>query len=318
MQKAEKIKVIILTGFLGAGKTTLLNNILSNDKGKLNFVIENEFGKVSVDSTLVQKNYNQLFELNNGCICCSLDAELIEVLTQLIIAEKQPDCLYIEASGVADAGMLASVFKRDDVLKYFNLTQVICLVDAENFEDRVTEVPEMYRQIIAADRILINKSDLVRPAYIKELESRLKSLNPFAAIEPTIHGNFSIDPVPDRSMSNYAKIDQFQTIETNAGHRMKSIAIAVPEEFDRDQLYASLSVTLYLHYHQVYRIKGFVRLKGEENPVLLQSTGNKITLTAHTPSDSQKYFLVFIGRDIERKGLERILFGYKKEKVLEN
>ncbi|TVP44968.1 MAG: GTP-binding protein [Mongoliibacter sp.] len=315
MQKPEKIKVVILTGFLGSGKTTLLNNILASEKDKLNFVIENEFGKVSVDSTLVQKNYNQLFELNNGCICCSLDAELIEVLTQLIKAERQPDCLYIEASGVADAGMLASVFKRDDVMKFFDLTQVICLVDAENFEDRIKEVPEMYRQVIAADRILINKSDLVQSKYISELEAKLKSLNPFAGIESIVNGQFDVNNIPKSTMSNFSKIDQFGSIETTAGHRMKSIAIAVPEAFDRDQLYAALSVTLYLHYHQVYRIKGFVKLEGEENPVLLQSTGNKVTFTSQSPIESQKYFLVFIGRDIERKGLERILSQITKKKM---
>ena len=307
MQK--KITVYLLTGFLGAGKTTLLNNLLENKKDKLNYVIENEFGKVSVDGNLVSKNYQELFELNNGCICCSLDGELVAVLAQLIQANKLPDNLFIEASGVADAGQLASIFKRDDVLQYFDLKQVICLIDAENFEDRIEEIPEMYRQIVASDLILINKCDLVQASYIGSIQTSISSINPLAKIITTEFGKLDspllMQNAPIENLSDQIELSKQAKKE---GHRMKSIAIEVPYEFDRTQLYVTFSMSIFLHYHQIYRIKGFVRLLGEENPVLVQSTGNKLTITPLPEGEKiPELVMVFIGRDIERQGLERLI-----------
>jgi G3E family GTPase len=303
----NRIKTIILTGFLGSGKTTLLNYLLENEKNKLNYVVENEFGKISVDSGLVAKNYNELFELNNGCICCSLDGELVEVLAQLIQAEVSPDNLYIEASGVADAGQLASIFKRDDVMKYYDLQQVICMVDAENFEDRISEVPEMYRQIVASDIVLINKTDLVQNQYIEALKDIISDINPFATIENSQFGVFDLNLLETETGLNFSR-DLIKEETVKPVHRMKSIAIEVPREFDRGQLYVALSMTIFLHYHQIYRIKGFVKLEGEEQPVLVQSTGNKLNFTSYPDQENTPpLMLVFIGRDIERKGLEKIL-----------
>lgn len=302
------IKTFILTGFLGSGKTTLLNHLLKNGKGRLNYVIENEFGTISVDSSLVARNYNQLFELNNGCICCSLDGELLEVLAQLIQADIQPDNLFIEASGVADASQLASVFKRDDVMKFYHLQQVICLVDAENFEDRIEEVAEPYRQIVASDLVLINKCDLVQASYVEGIKNIISGINPFARIVKSEFGFVDPDVLNENSDLNVTKALLNEKALEKAVHRIKSIAIEVPKEFERRALYASLSTTIFLYYHQIYRIKGFVRLEGEEKPVLVQSTGSTLTLTNY--SDQEKdppLVLVFIGRDIERKGIERIL-----------
>ncbi|WP_114749245.1 CobW family GTP-binding protein [Pleomorphovibrio marinus] len=308
MENTQKISTYILTGFLGSGKTTVLNHLLEREKGKRNFVIENEFGKTSVDGALVKKNFNRLFELNNGCICCTLDAELIEVLAQLIQSEHQPDQLFIEASGVADAGMLASVFKREDVMQYFELSQVICLVDAENFEDRIKEVPEMYRQLVAADLILINKCDLVQASYASKLHPTIEKLNPFAIVSGVINGAFNFGLLGRKSDFNFSK-GLPSSIEVKAnGHRMKSISVQVPTPVDRDKLYTALTMTLFLHYHQVYRIKGFVRFEDEPGLVLVQSTGNKLTFKACPEMVKEtELVLVFIGRDIERPGIERIL-----------
>lgn len=303
----ERINTIILTGFLGSGKTTLLNHLLENEKGKLNYVIENEFGKISVDGTLITKNYDQLFELNNGCICCSLDGELVEVLAQLIQADVSPDNLFIEASGVADAGQLASIFKRDDVMKYFHLQQVICMVDAENFEDRINEIPEMCRQIVASDIVLINKCDLVQQPYMEVLKNIISNINPFAKIEKSEFGIFDLNLLNVISDLNFSK-ELIKEDISKPVHRMKSIAIEIPQEFDKSQLYVALSMTIFLHYHQIYRIKGFVKLEGEEKPVLVQSTGNKLNFTSYPDQENTPpLMLVFIGRDIERKGLEKIL-----------
>jgi len=277
-------------------------------KNKLNYVVENEFGKVSVDNALIAKNYNQLFELNNGCICCSLDGELVEVLAQLIHTDPKPDNLFIEASGVADAGQLASIFKRDDVIEYYHLQQVICLIDAENFEDRIEDVPEMCRQIIASDLVLINKCDLVRETYVGVIKNTISNINPFAKIRTSIFGKFNFDILNDKDETHFFSNLLKENADIASGHRMKSIAIEVPNRFERKQLFASLSTTILLYYHQLYRIKGFVKLEGEERPVLVQSTGKKLSFTSCVENEkSLPLVLVFIGKDIERKGLERII-----------
>lgn len=312
----NKIRTTILTGFLGAGKTTLLNELLRTEDKRINFVIENEFGTVSVDGALVRRNYNQLFQLNNGCICCSLDTELVEVLSQLINLENQPDNLFIEASGVADAGILASIFKRDDVAQFFDLQKVICLVDAENFEDRTSEVPELLRQLVAADLVVINKCDLVQSSYILRISKMIKQINPFATILSTVGSK--VDPgILENSTPILDKLTISQIgNDIPIKHRMKSICISLPYPFDRDQIYSTLSVTLFIHYHQVFRIKGFIRLIGDPTPVLVQSTGNKLTFSPHIGGDKPtESFLVFIGRDIERQGLERILHRLNQSSI---
>lgn len=301
----NRIKTIVLTGFLGAGKTTLLNQLLGFYKGQTNYVIENEFGNTSVDSALVAKNYNQLFELNNGCICCSLDNELIEVLTQLIQMEKQPDHLFIEASGVADAGMIASIFQRDDVRKFFELAHVICLVDAENFEDRINEVPELSRQVVAANQIIINKTDLVQSSYVNHIKALVSKINPLA--NTITKDEFSHEILAKNTFAEFDPSKLNITEGEPGKHKVKSIAISTAEIYDRQKLYAALSMTLYLSYHQIYRVKGFVKIEGENAPVLIQSTGNTLSFTKHENTQNQKEVIIFIGVGIEREGLTRIL-----------
>ncbi|GHB46528.1 CobW family GTP-binding protein [Mongoliitalea lutea] len=301
----KKIKTYLLTGFLGAGKTTFLNHLLGLKVSETNYVIENEFGKNSIDSTLVTKNYNQLFELNNGCICCSLDSELIEVLAQLVRLDSQPDNLFIEASGVADAGILASIFQRDDVKKYFELRQVICIVDAENFEDRLEEVSEPYRQLVASSTLVISKIDLIQPSYEEHLRELLQKINPLASI----CSNQELDAYNffKNNYSDFTPTNGLAHSMVEGPHRMKSIAIETNEVFDREKLYATLSMTLYLSYHQVYRVKGFVKVAGEDHPILVQSTGNTVSFSKTDAPKKSPNVLVFIGKGIERKGLERIL-----------
>jgi G3E family GTPase len=300
------INTYILTGFLGAGKTTLLNFLLDSKKGELNYIIENEFGKISIDGSLVTKNYEEIFELNNGCVCCSLDGELVGVLSSLSRTEKKPDNLFIEASGIADAGQLAAIFKREDVMEFFNLNQVICMVDAENIEDRLDEVPEIYRQLVAADLILINKTELVQESYLSTLRKLISQINPFANIACSSFGKFDLGLL-DHS-GEEKNIEKLNKFNLESGHRMKSIAIEVPNEFVKSQLYVKLSMTIFLHYEQLYRIKGYVRLQGEESPVLVQSTGNNVSFTVTTtPSEELPLILVFIGKNIERAVLEKLL-----------
>jgi G3E family GTPase len=203
---------------------------------------------------------------------------------------------------------LASVFKRDDVKGYYELIQVIAVVDAENVEDRMGEVPEIYRQLVAADLILVNKCDLVQASYLFRLHELIRRVNPFAEVRDVIQGRMPFGLRRERSNLDRLEKPSDPGKETEPGHRMKSISVEVPELIDRGKLYTALSMTLLLHYHQVYRIKGFVKVKGEQHPILVQSTGNKLSMErVESEGKAPKLVLVFIGRGIERKGIERIL-----------
>lgn len=303
----DRIKIFLITGFLGSGKTTLLNTLLEVYKGNKIFVMENEYGKESIDADLVKKNYNQLFEMNNGCLCCALDQELIAVLEELIsMKQAAPDYLFIEASGVADTGILASIFRREDILKFFKLKKIITIVDAENIEDRFKEVNEAERQVCAAELLVINKTDLVKKGYAEELEKTLSVMNPFATITTAKNGVIDHLLLEKPSRENFI-VD----LDQNFPHtfNMKSIMMEFDSPFDLQKLYSILTVSLFLHYHQIYRIKGFVHLLDMEGKYLIQSTGKKLTVNTHGDwqmEEPVKSKIVVIGKNIDRKSLVRI------------
>ncbi|WP_164674882.1 CobW family GTP-binding protein [Anditalea andensis] len=302
----DRIKIFLITGFLGSGKTTFLNVLLDHYKAEKNFVIENEYGKESIDAVLVKKNYNQLFEMNNGCLCCVLDDELLSVLEELISHPEAPDNLFIEASGVADTGILASVFKRDDIQKFFELKKIITIVDAENIEDRFNEVVEAERQVSAAELLIINKMDLINLRYADILTNRLKTINPFATIVTATQASIELGILNDPPSRNFT--DHINSDLPHTSH-LKSILMTFDYPFDMQKLYSILTVSLFLHYHQIYRIKGFVNLDKEDGKFLIQSTGKKLSITkeGEWPEDEPvQSKIVVIGKNIERISLERM------------
>ena len=158
----SRVPVTVLTGFLGSGKTTLLNRILTEKHGKRIAVIENEFGEVGVDSELVIGAEEELFETNNGCICCTVRGDLIRILGQLMKRRDRFDYILIETTGMADPGPVAQTFFLDDELKnQFALDAIVTMVDAKHFEQHVDELNEPAEQVAFADVVLLNKTDLV-------------------------------------------------------------------------------------------------------------------------------------------------------------
>lgn len=306
----NQIKVYLLTGFLGAGKTTVLNHLLGMMPDKRNVVIENEFGKASVDGSLITQSYSELYELSNGCICCSLDEELYDVLTMLANAEQRPDNLFIETTGVADAGTVAAIFKREDVAKVFGLQKVICVADAENVEDYLGETNETLRQLVSADLILINKSALVSAEYALKLQALMKTVNPFAEVIFSIDGSIPDPALIAASTEEPEELDTSNLDFTKTGkHKIVSVTYKTENAFYRDYLLHALNVTLMIHYKQVYRIKGFVKLEGSEEKFLLQSTGKRLSLESYGSweTDEPVSELVFIGIGLEMPTIQRIL-----------
>src|SRR5580698_3599169 len=192
------IPVTVLTGFLGSGKTTLLNRILSERHGRKLAVIENEFGEVGVDNQLVIRSDEELFEMNNGCICCSVRGDLIRILGRLLKRKDRLDGILIETTGLANPAPVAQTFFTDDEMrKNFRLDGIVAVVDAKHVGAHLDSGDESVKQVAFADVILLNKTDLVSPAELDSLEDRIREINAVASITRTRNCDVPLDRVLD-------------------------------------------------------------------------------------------------------------------------
>ena len=192
----DKIPVTVLTGYLGAGKTTLLNRILSEPHGKKYAVIVNEFGEIGIDNDLVVGADEEVFEMNNGCICCTVRGDLIRILEGLMRRKGKFDAIIVETTGLADPAPVAQTFFVDqDVQDAAKLDAVVTVADAKWLSARLKDAPEAKNQIAFADVIIINKTDLVSPEELREVEARIRGINPYAKLHRAVKSNVPLDAV---------------------------------------------------------------------------------------------------------------------------
>lgn len=194
----HRVPVTMLTGFLGSGKTTLLNRILGEQHGKRIAVIENEFGEVGIDHELVIGAEEEIFEMNNGCICCTVRGDLIRILGNLMKRRDRFDYILLETTGLADPGPVAQTFFMDEeVNKSFKLDAIVTLVDAHHIEQQLERSVEACEQIAFADVILLNKTDLVDTETLERIEARIKTMNNQATLHRTCDAELPLDAVLD-------------------------------------------------------------------------------------------------------------------------
>jgi len=216
-----KIPVTVLTGYLGAGKTTLLNRILSEQHGKKYAVIVNEFGEIGIDNELVVNADEEVFEMNNGCICCTVRGDLVRIIDGLMRRKGKFDAIIVETTGLADPAPVAQTFFMDEqVGAKTKLDAVVTVVDAKWLKDRLKDAPEAKNQIAFADVILLNKTDLVTPAELSEIEARIRGINPYARLHRTERAKIDIAEVLGRNAFDLDRILDIEPtfLEAEAAH----------------------------------------------------------------------------------------------------
>jgi G3E family GTPase len=204
---SEKIPVTVLTGYLGAGKTTLLNRILSENHGKKYAVIVNEFGEIGIDNDLIIGADEEVFEMNNGCVCCTVRGDLVRILDGLMKRKGKFDAIIVETTGLADPAPVAQTFFVDeDVQKNARLDAVVTVADAKWLSDRLKDAPEAKNQIAFADVIVLNKTDLVSKLELSEVEARIRGINPYAKLHRTERCKVELSDVLERGAFDLDRI----------------------------------------------------------------------------------------------------------------
>ncbi|MGT2440595.1 CobW family GTP-binding protein [Bradyrhizobium betae] len=206
-EASPKIPVTVLTGYLGAGKTTLLNRILSENHGKKYAVIVNEFGEIGIDNDLIIGADEEVFEMNNGCICCTVRGDLVRIMDGLMKRKGKFDAIIVETTGLADPAPVAQTFFVDeDVQKNARLDAVVTVADAKWLSDRLKDAPEAKNQIAFADVIVLNKTDLVTKPELAEVEARIRAINPYAKLHRTERCSVALADVLDRGAFDLDRI----------------------------------------------------------------------------------------------------------------
>jgi G3E family GTPase len=318
------VPVTILTGFLGSGKTTLLNRILKEDHGKRIAVIENEFGEVGVDSEIIESGEEQIVEMNNGCVCCTVRGDLIRILGTL--KEKRDtgalkfDRVVIETTGMADPGPVAQTFFTDEEIgNYYLLDSIITLVDAKHAPKQLDEFHEAQEQVGFADRILLSKTDLTKEEDTENLIKRLRRMNPRAPIKKVNFGDAPLDEVLDLRGFNLNAIlaldPEFLTDSHHEHHdEVESFVFRSKKPFDGQKLENFLSGMIQIHGPDLLRYKGVLWMKGNPRRVVFQGVHMMMGGDMGKPwtkSEAKESVLVFIGKNLPKDlfiaGLEECL-----------
>lgn len=317
----------ILTGFLGAGKTTYLNYLMKSNPEKRYAIIENEYGKKGIDAELILRAEDGIVELNNGCLCCTLNDGLYDILNTLFDRRNEYDEIVIEATGLADPRGLAEPFvSHPAIKKQFPLSKIICLVDAENIEQQLLETEEAINQVTFSDILLVNKTDLLQKEEIQKVVERLKKLNPLSLVFTGNQNDFpNMDTISNHlaqdeilvniASSNVNANENFPVDITTTHHQHKhtegiaTCSISIDQPLDYNLLHHRLMVYLTFQAKGLYRMKGILWIEGKDNKYSLQAVGKRVVFDENrpwAPAEEKKSSIVMIGKNLNKKVMEKM------------
>ena len=310
-----QIPVTVLTGYLGAGKTTLLNRILSENHGKKYAVVINEFGELGVDNDLVVDADEEVFEMNNGCICCTVRGDLIRIVGHLVKRKGQLDGIIIETTGLADPSPVAQTFFVDDQVKALSrLDAIVTVVDAKHLLARLADSHEAEEQVAFADVIVLNKTDLVTPEELEAVETRIRTLNRSARILRAEKANVPIAELLDRGAFDLARIldmePDFLTGEDDHEHddAVTSVSLTSDAPLDMPRFNAWIGGILQERGQDLLRTKGILHFNGQDQRFAFQAVhmlADGEFIGPWKEGDARQSRIVFIGRNISRPELQR-------------
>jgi G3E family GTPase len=328
----DRIPVTVLTGYLGAGKTTLLNRILSEDHGQKFAVIVNEFGDIGIDNDLIVDADEEVFEMNNGCVCCTVRGDLIRIIEGLIKRRGKFDAILVETTGLADPAPVAQTFFVDaDVRAAARLDAVVTVADAKWLRARLKDAVEAKSQIAFADVILLNKIDLVSTDEASEIEARIRAINPYARLHKTVNCALPLDSVLRRNAFDLDRIlalePEFLNAEDHHDHEhhgddrhepyglkhyhdeeVQAVALSVDGDVDPEKFLPWLQDYVARDGPSILRLKGIVAFKDEPRRFVFQGVHMLLEGDLQRkwrPGEKRVSKLVFIGRSLPKDVLRQ-------------
>jgi G3E family GTPase len=334
---ADKVPVTVLTGYLGAGKTTLLNRILSEPHGKKYAVIVNEFGEIGIDNDLVVGVDEEVFEMNNGCICCTVRGDLVRILDGLMRRKGKFDAVIVETTGLADPAPVAQTFFVDEnVGRKTRLDAVVTVADAKWLSERLKDAPEAKNQIAFADVILLNKTDLVSADELHDVEGRIRAINPYAKLHRTERAQIPLAEVLDRNAFDLERIldiePEFLEVEDEHDHahghdhhhdlghdhghhhahtkkglkhyhdeEMQSVSLRTDKPLDPDKFFPWVQNLVQTEGPNILRCKGILSFKGDDDRFVFQGVHMILDGDHQRPwnnGEMRDSRIVFIGRNL--------------------
>ena len=316
----DQVPVTVLTGYLGAGKTTLLNRVLSEQHGKKYAVIVNEFGELGIDNELVVNAEEEVFEMNNGCICCTVRGDLIRIIEGLMKRQGRFDAILIETTGLADPAPVAQTFfVDDDVRNRTRLDSIVTVVDAKNFLQRLEDSHEAAEQVAFADVVLLNKIDLVSADEAARVEARIRSINPMARLHRTDHCTMPVAELLDRGAFDLNRILEIEPDflgEDTHEHddAITSVSLRSARPLDPQKFNVWISELLRARGVDILRSKGILDFKNDAKRFVFQGVHMLMEGLPGKPwqdGETRESKFVLIGRDLDeaelRAGFEACL-----------